>query len=106
MGKVGCPIERINDPLPFSGARSGQSTGFLGKNRMVGIACANRADDESLALLVCGRHEVGATFQLNELLAIRVVLENGTGFASQTNRKIEIFHLRLFHSCAGWCASL
>ena len=74
MGEICCAIERIDHPFCFGWARSGHCTGFFRKNCMIRIAFANRLNDQRFTLFVRGRDEIRATFQLDRLFAIRVVV--------------------------------
>jgi hypothetical protein len=50
--------------------------------------------------LIGRRDEVGAAFQLDELFAIGVMLENVAGSSGQLNSKLQVLHFGLIHSGA------
>src|SRR5207249_6165940 len=74
--KIGGSVERIDDPLPFTGVRWSEGTGLFCKNRVIGISLANAADDERFGFLIRDGDQVRSSLQFNPLLAAHVMLQH------------------------------
>ena len=100
MRKIGRAVERIDDP--FSGSRfttlAGNGSRLFRENRMIGVTTPDGIDDKRFAFLIGRGNEVGAALQLDELFAIRVVLEDVAGRSGQLNGEFQILHFGLIHS--------
>src|SRR5262249_15262631 len=90
--KIGCAVERIDNPLPRSLFMRSDLTGFLRENRVMRITLANAANDGRSAFLVGRGDQICPPLELDVLLAPHVMLQDVACGSSQFYGEIEIFH--------------
>src|SRR5262245_40851574 len=92
MRKIGCAIERIDDPFPFQILGSSGGAGFFCENRVIWIVLPNGLDNQSFGFFVRNRDKVRPSFQLHLLFAAHVVLQDIAAGAGELDCEVEMFH--------------